>query len=42
VSLAIIPGTNLYALVQLPLSQNVNGEQLTASKSFTVGINHRY
>jgi hypothetical protein len=42
VSFAVVPGTNLYGLLQLPLSQNVNGEQLTASKSFTVGINHRF
>jgi hypothetical protein len=41
-SFAVAPGTNLYGLLQLPLSQNVNGEQLTSSKSFTVGINHRY
>jgi hypothetical protein len=42
VSFAVVPGTNLYGLVQLPLYQYVNGEQLTASKSFTVGINHRF
>lgn len=42
VSFAVVPGTNLYGLLQLLLSQNVNGEQLTASKSFTVGINHRF
>lgn len=42
VSFAVVPGTNLYGLLQLPLSQNVNGEQLTASKSFTLGVNHRF
>ncbi|MDO8312936.1 MAG: hypothetical protein Q7T25_13455 [Sideroxyarcus sp.] len=42
VSFAVAPGTNLYGLLQLPLSQNVNGEQLTASQSFTIGINHQY
>ncbi len=42
VSVTVMTGTNLYALLQLPLSQNVNGEQLTASKSFTVGVNHRF
>jgi len=42
ISFAVAPGTNLYGLLQLPLSQNVNGEQLTASKSFTVGVNHRF
>jgi hypothetical protein len=41
-SYAVIPGSNLYALLQLPLYQYVNGEQLTASKSVTVGINHRF
>jgi hypothetical protein len=42
VSLAVVPDTNLYGLVQVPLYQYVNGEQLTASRSFTVGINHRF
>ena len=42
ISFAVVPGTNLYGLLQLPLSQNVNGEQLTASKSFTLGVNHRF
>lgn len=42
VSFAVVPGTNLYGLLQVPLYQYVNGEQLTASKSFTVGINHRF
>jgi hypothetical protein len=37
-----LPGTNVYGLLQLPLYQYVNGEQLTASKSVTIGINHRY
>jgi hypothetical protein len=41
-SYAVMPGSNLYALLQLPLYQYVNGEQLTASKSVTVGINHRF
>jgi hypothetical protein len=41
-SYAIMAGTNLYGLLQLPLYQYVNGEQLTASKSVTVGINHRF
>jgi hypothetical protein len=42
VSFAIVPGTNLYGLLQLPLSQYVNGVQLTASRSFTVGINQHF
>jgi hypothetical protein len=41
-SYAVMTGSNLYALLQLPLYQYVNGEQLTASKSVTVGINHRF
>ncbi len=41
-SYAIVPGTNVYALVQVPLYQYVNGEQLTANYSGTVGINHRF
>lgn len=42
VSFAVVPDTNLYGLVQVPLYQYVNGEQLTAGRSFTVGINHRF
>lgn len=41
-SYSLMTRTNVYALLQLPIYQSVNGEQLTASKSFTVGINHRY
>lgn len=41
-SYAIVPGTNVYALVQVPLYQYVNGEQLTANNSATLGINHRF
>jgi hypothetical protein len=41
-SYALMSRTNVYALLQLPIIQSVNAEQLTASKSFTVGINHRY
>jgi len=39
---AIAADTNVYGLLQLPLYQYVNGEQLTASKSVTVGVNHRF
>jgi hypothetical protein len=42
VSVVVAPSTNVYGLIQIPLSQNVNGEQLTTSSSFTLGINHRY
>lgn len=41
-SYAIMTDTHLYGLLQLPLYQFVNGEQLTASKSLTVGINQRF
>lgn len=39
---AITRETNLYGLVQVPLYQYVNGEQLTARKSLTAGVNHRF
>ena len=42
VTFTVAPATNLYGMLQLPLSQDVNGEQLTTSQSFTVGINHRF
>ena len=41
-SYAITPSTQLYGLVQLPLYQYVNGEQLTANSSFTIGVSHRF
>ncbi len=41
-SYAFTPSTQLYGLVQLPLYQYVNGEQLTANSSFTVGVSHRF
>ncbi len=41
-SYAFTPRSNVYALLQLPVYQSVNGEQLTASKSLTAGINHRF
>jgi hypothetical protein len=42
ISYAIAIGTNLYGLVQVPIYQYVNGEQLTANYSGTIGINHRF
>lgn len=42
ISYAIATGTNLYGLVQVPVYQYVNGEQLTANYSGTIGINHRF
>jgi hypothetical protein len=41
-SYTIAPGTQIYGLLQLPLYQYVNGEQLTASHSITVGVNHSF
>ena len=41
-SYALTPGTQLYGLLQLPLYQYVNGEQLAASSSITIGISHRF
>ena len=41
-SYAISRNTQYYALAQLPFYQYVNGEQLTADSSFTVGASHRF
>lgn len=41
-SYAFKPSTQLYGLLQLPLYQYVNGEQLTANSSFTVGVSHLF
>ena len=41
-SYAASHNTQLYGLVQLPIYQYVNGEQLTADSSITVGLNHRF
>jgi hypothetical protein len=41
-SYALAPNTQVYGLVQLPVYQYVNGEQLTANSSFTVGVSHRF
>lgn len=42
VSYAVMTGTNVYGLLQLPLYQYVNGEQLTTGSAATLGINHRF
>jgi len=42
VSLAVLPDTNVYALMQLPIYQYVNGEQLTSNLGLTAGVNHRF
>ncbi len=41
-SYVFTPSTQLYGLAQLPLYQYVNGEQLTANSSFTLGVSHRF
>jgi hypothetical protein len=41
-SYAISPATQLYTLLQIAVYQYVNGEQLTAPYSATLGISHRY
>lgn len=42
VSYAFTPATQLYGLLQLPVYQYVNGEQLTSSYSVSLGISHHY
>jgi len=42
VSYAFTPATQLYSLLQLPVYQYVNGEQLTASYSVSLGLSHHY
>lgn len=39
---AVAHNTQIYGVVQLPFYQHVNGEQLTADSSFTVGISNRF
>lgn len=41
-SYALTPNTQLYSLLQLPVAQYVNGEQLTAKRTLTLGISHRF
>lgn len=41
-SYAITAATQLYGLLQLPLYQYVNGEQLTANSSISIGISQRF
>jgi hypothetical protein len=42
VSYAFTPATQLYSLVQVPVYQYVNGEQLTYDYAVSVGISHHY
>lgn len=43
VTFAATPTTSLYGMLQIPLSQNVNGEQLTASgPGYTLGVSQRF
>jgi len=39
---AITHNTQIYGVVQVPLYQYVNGEQLTADSSYTVGLSNRF
>ena len=41
-SYAMTGNTQIYGLIQLPLYQYVNGEQLTPDSSMSVGVNHRF
>ena len=41
-SYAITPATQVYGLLQLPLYQYVNGEQLTANSSVAIGVGYRF
>lgn len=41
-SYAVMTGTHVYGLVQIPVSQAVTGEQLTASHSITIGVNQHF
>lgn len=41
-SYSLSRSTQLYGLLQLPLYQYVNGEQLTADSALSVGITHRF
>jgi hypothetical protein len=42
VSWNLSKATQLYAFVQLPIYQSVNGVQLTASRSFLAGVSSRF
>lgn len=39
---AVTRSSQVYALIQLPLYQYVNGEQLTADQSLVFGVDHRF
>ena len=41
-SYAMTPVAQIYGLIQVPIYQYVNGEQLTARSSFFVGLSHRF
>ena len=36
------PGFQIYGFIQVPMSQNVNGVQLTPSKSIVAGVSYRF
>lgn len=42
ITFAVAPAVQLYAFVQLPLYQNVNGVQLVAERSYAVGVSAQF
>ena len=42
VTFAVTPGVQLYAFVQLPVYQHVNGVQLIATRSYAAGVNAQF
>lgn len=42
ISYEFIRNSQLYALVQVPVYQYMNGEQLTTTSSLSAGVNHRF
>jgi hypothetical protein len=42
VTYALTPTVSLYAFVQIPVYQRVNGVQLTADRSYAVGVSAQF
>ena len=42
ITFSVTPSVQLYAFVQLPLYQNVNGVQLVANRSYAVGVSAQF
>ena len=42
VAYALTPAVQLYAFVQLPIYQHVNGVQLIADRSYAVGVSAQF